>query len=232
MALIVYSSDHPLCSDKARAAPAQEIIEPWLSPAQQGLQDVIPRPKPIRWSMTQDGNSLWFFCSIPSAPSYDEGYKPGEFVEGLWLQDVAEFFLRDAESGEYQEFNVAPSGAWWTCVFTEYRKRAMNFPKPRSVCVERKVTADRWEVVFGVKLSELSIMITSQTHLHVAVISADPVGSATAQRFFSSHPLAGAEPDFHTPKVFLPIEFRPLAPPAQREDQSCRKGDEGLHSGE
>lgn len=43
--------------------------------------------------------------------------QPGEFKEELWMYDIAEFFVADAEGQNYMEFNLCPNGAWLPPVF-------------------------------------------------------------------------------------------------------------------
>jgi len=45
----------------------------------------------------------------------------GLCTPGLWKQDVAELFFHDQNSERYFELNLAPSGAWWGCLFSSYR---------------------------------------------------------------------------------------------------------------
>lgn len=160
-------------------------------------------PQPVEWSIAVAGALLTFECSVPGAAWCNRALAPGTFLEGLWEQDVAELFLRD-ESGTYQEFNVSPAGAWWSCVFSAYRQRKVPQPAPpRGVAVLHRRSPERWMVQLQVPLNELAVSWSPQTALHVAVIQHQP-----AQRFLSSSPVPGGEPDFHLAECFESIAMR------------------------
>jgi hypothetical protein len=124
----------------------------------------------------------------------------GAFVEGLWERDVAEFFLMDAD-GRYQEFNLSPTGAWWSCDFTAYRSRGMGIPEQGEVFIETKIEPDAWQVVFSVPLQQLLIPLEGVVGIHVSAISRTP-----HTRYLSSSPVEGAKPDFHRRECFGEIE--------------------------
>lgn len=208
MNLPIYKSDKILGIDSAQSFPKLELPQPWLAGGG-GLAEVDSLLLPqvshgVRWSLAVDSAALWFVCEVDAPPFCDNSVQNGEFVEGLWVKDVAEFFLRDSETGEYQEFNISPMGAWWSCVFSSYRHRHMMQRRPSTVSVVGDSSDARWKVVFGVRLDELVCPLTPQTVLHVSVISHDGSGEP---RYFSSHPIRGLEPDFHMPEVFLPVHI-------------------------
>ena len=205
---ICFSSEVPFTLDRALSLPRQEISRPWLhlQPQEDGLESLS---SPIRWSLALDSKALWFCASIPGSPIYDTCLKGGEFVEGLWESDVAEFFLRDGHTGAYQEFNVSPAGAWWTCYFSAYRQRAAVNHRPETICTHASTDRSSWQVAFAVRTDELSVALDRNTQLHVAFIRALPTDSSK-QEFFSSRPLPGIEPDFHCAEVFAPIQFEAL----------------------
>jgi hypothetical protein len=154
-------------------------------------------PQPVEWRVTVVDGLLTFDCAVPGTAWCDTTIPPGTFVEGLWEQDVAELFLMDG-SGAYQEFNVSPAGAWWSCVFSAYRQRkSPQPPPPRGVSVRHLSSPERWMVQLQVGLPELAVSWSPQTALHLAVIQHQPV-----QRFLSSRPVPGVEADFHRAECF------------------------------
>ena len=65
-------------------------------------------------------------------PYYNEENLPYGFVEGLWHYDCGELWLCNPENGRYIEFNLAPDGCRWACVFALPRLRDGEIP-PSSV---------------------------------------------------------------------------------------------------
>ena len=202
---ICFTSEAALTLDRVLSLPRQEIYRPWpLLQQQEGVIESLAFP--IKWSIARDSKALWFCASIPGAPVHDSSLKSGEFIEGLWEADVAEFFLRDGETGAYQEFNVSPAGAWWTCYFSAYRQRAAVNHCPETICTHAASDGSGWEIAFAVRSDELSVALSRNTQLHVCFIRALPI-DASKQEFFSSRPVSGIEPDFHCAEVFAPIQF-------------------------
>jgi hypothetical protein len=107
--------------------------------------------------------------------------------------------------GRYQEFNVSPTGAWWSCGFTAYRSRVVVNPVPAEVSVESKLERDAWEVVFSVPLRELMIPLEKVVGVHISAIIHIP-----RMRYLSSLPLREERPDFHRRECFEPIEWADL----------------------
>lgn len=212
--LPIYKSERILGIDSAQSLPKLEFPQPWATGGG-GISEVDSLLLPqvshgARWSLAIDSAALWFACEVDAAPFCDTAHQNGDFIEGLWLKDVAEFFLRDSETGEYQEFNVSPRGAWWSCVFSSYRHRHLMQRRPSTVSVMGDCGESRWKVVFGVRLDELASPLSPQTTVHVSLISHSHGGSGEP-RYFSSHPVRGLEPDFHLPEVFLPVALHPFS---------------------
>jgi hypothetical protein len=223
MPLEIYHSEKVLGLDSVRAMPKHEMPDPWLPGG--GVSLVSPELMPlnpvgVKWALAKDSQALWFACEVLAPPLCDTRYKAGEFIEGLWTTDVAEFFLQDAHSGEYQEFNISPVGAWWSCSFSEYRKRYAAFKKPATFCCQGFAESNRWEVVFGVRIDGLSIRFDAGTLVHVAVVSCSREGARgegdVVPKYFSSHPIRGLEPDFHHPEVFQPYVIKEIELPTSR----------------
>ncbi len=156
----------------------------------------------FRWCFARDPKTLWFRASLPGGQHFDRQHAPGEFVEGLWEQDVAEFFLKDS-SGRYQEFNVSPAGAWWTVALRGYRTREETTPELYVSAIEASVEADGWTAVLGISHAGLSVQLDDSSLLHVSGIVHKP-----ARQFLSSRPVAGIEPDFHHPEAFQRVSFQ------------------------
>lgn len=188
----VYRSKNRITSERARLVARSVVETCW---------DGVRLDVPLEWSLACDDHRMWFVCRIPGRASFDATHIGGTFVEGLWEHDVAELFLMDAE-GRYQEFNVSPTGAWWSCGFSAYRARATPSPVPGEVLVEARLDTEAWEVVFSVPLRDLSIPLNKVVGVHISAISRSPY-----TRYLSSSPVVGATPDFHRRECFGSVEW-------------------------
>lgn len=172
--------------------PRQGIRTDWKQSALSGA---------FEWVFVQDPKFLWFVCRVPERPDYDGSRKSGDFVEGLWERDVAEFFVREP-SGRYQEFNISPAGAWWTTVLTSYRTRSAISPSVSGVVIETRGTERDWVAVLGVPLESLAVGVDCGSSMHVSAIAHRP-----SARFLSSKPVPTIEPDFHDQRCFSPVSI-------------------------
>lgn len=62
------------------------------------------------------------------------------FTPGLWRSTCMECFVRSEETSAYTEWNVSPSGNWWTCNFISCRSPAPRQPdsvRPRRICTRQ-----------------------------------------------------------------------------------------------
>ncbi len=188
----VYVSRDRITQDQALSVERASVASCW-----NGMDLDVP----LEWSLVCDDLRVWFACRVPGRATFDDAYARGAFVEGLWEHDVAEFFLMDAD-GRYQEFNVSPSGAWWSCGFSGYRARAAGVAIPAEVLVETKIEPTGWQVVFSVPSRELWIPLKGVVGVHVSAISRSP-----HTRYLSSSPVPGSAPDFHRRECFRAVEW-------------------------
>jgi hypothetical protein len=160
-------------------------------------------PGLFRWALAIDDSRLFFQTWIGrGAPRYNREYKQGEFIEGLWNEDVVEFFVMN-NSGGYQEFNVSPAGAWWTSSFSSYRKRSEEPVLFSPILVEAHITPAGWGVFFSLALKDISTpLLPTEARIHVSAIL---TGVNQQPRYLSSAPLSQSAPDFHDARCFLPI---------------------------
>jgi hypothetical protein len=162
-----------------------------------------PLPGPFRWAVGLDDERLVFSASVASgAPLYNVHNPPHAFVEGLWNEDLVELFIMN-KRGEYQEFNVSPSGAWWSCCFASYRTRSAIPPQLTPLAVASVVREDGWTTNFIVRLSELSVPLEPSSRVHVSAI----VSVEGERRYLSSAPVLGIEPDFHDTRCFEAVNL-------------------------
>jgi len=119
--LPVYTSKTPLNAEQVASLNPLVLASDWEG-------------KPTQWDVqfvfAVDPERIHYHVSMPVGPGlalkeYPARHK-NEFVEGLWVHDLAEFFLKSDTTGAYQEFNLAPDGRWWSAHFSRYRERTEN----------------------------------------------------------------------------------------------------------
>lgn len=138
-----------------------------------------------------DGQILNYQFGVEKAAECDP-HPPGSFVAGLWEKEVAEIFVA-APGGGYQEFNVSPTGAWWSALFSGYRQLVREVTEP-PLAVQAHRSAGAWSV-------ELKVRPALEVHRlnPTAILTpADPVYLCLGHR-------TGGEPDFHRADNFLPL---------------------------
>lgn len=140
----------------------------------------------LEYSLEVAGPRLQFHFSTGWPPSCDPEARG--FVSGLWERDVAEFFLM-AEDGSYQEFNLSPTGAWWSARFRGYRDLLREDQCP-SVATGAHSTTEGWSAWLSVELRDL--IEWKKTN----------VCAILGGRFFCAGHSSGGQPDFHLASNF------------------------------
>ncbi len=101
----------------------------------------------VHFVFAVDPERIHYHASMPVGPGLALKNPPAphknEFFEGLWEDDVAEFFIKSDTAGSYQEFNLSPDGRWWSAHFSAYRERTgvncgMNGVKTFSKCGDKR----------------------------------------------------------------------------------------------
>ncbi len=150
-----------------------------------------------------DAETITFAARGEGSAHFDRGEKIGEYREGLWLHDVAEVFLRDDnDPNRYQEFNLSPSGAWWSHSFRAPRVRDENFSMPAGVECWAMTDDKGWKAAMRIPRRSLAVRFSGgkNSHANICAIAGNP-----RQQFFSLSTLNAKEPDFHRPLEFLAI---------------------------
>lgn len=142
------------------------------------------------YSLSLDGELLVFRFRAEKTP-HCFGHSCGEFVEGLWERDVAEFFVA-GPGPSYQEVNVAPCGAWWSALFSGYRERQAE------VRLQAEVQAwpeqNSWAIEFRAALAEFPLLGSNLEGSRWAVCS---ILHRPEPLYLCSGHHQGGEPDFH-----------------------------------
>ena len=116
---------------------------------------------------------------------------------------MAELFIARPDARSYLEFNLAPSGAWWTAAFSAPRVPSPAFDiLPAVRCESGKGGESGWRAALGIPLSWLEAAIGwgADSRLNVSFILDSP-----DQRFLTACDLGDGEPDFHRPQGFAPV---------------------------
>lgn len=133
---------------------------------------------------------IFFGLETKTKPNYNSELLQGEFVEGLWKQDVAELFLF-SEKGDYQEFNLSPSAAWWSAYFSEYRKELEDtFNIPENIETVAKIENNFWQAAIKIPLSQINIK-------DIQIVNATAIIYQEEVHYYSYHSLNSEKPDFH-----------------------------------
>lgn len=133
-------------------------------------------------------------------PAHCADHARGEFVEGLWQMDVAELFCAGA-GPEYQEINIAPSGAWWSALFSSYRQldREVRFEP----VITNRVEGDLWSVGFSCATDAIVPWrdldpACRRTSVCAILYTPEP-------HYYAWNHQSGGEPDFHREDLFVKV---------------------------
>jgi hypothetical protein len=165
-----------------------------------------PIDSPPSFLFWLDHHSLHFLARHEGGPGtpHPDG-SPGKFRPELWKYDVAEFFLGSRNDSHYLEFNLSPSGAWWSCLFEERLVPAPGQPIAiPQVHAEGKRTASFWEARASLPRLWLEerFPIEGQITLNATFILGTP-----KQIFASAADLGDGDPDFHRPARFPGVKL-------------------------
>ena len=142
-------------------------------------------------------NSSTIFLTFTAAvrPEYDPTLKPYDFKAGLWQQDVFEIFLGEDGGTAYQEFNFAPSGAYWSGCFTEYRLPARNdLNGVRGLKIAAEQSEKSWSVSVAIPRDALAVRhsFAPESLCNVTAILGLP-----ERQYLSASQINSEKPDFH-----------------------------------
>ena len=164
---------------------------------------------PIRVSFDETTDFIWFSASGPS-PASVEPHHPGDWIEGLWENDVAEFFVSRPDLGRYLEFNLSPTAAWWHCRFTGPRERdPVSCTAPDAFCLanvsSEKGSGRLWRAALGI---EKTWLVNEIGPLDEGLWNANSIFHGGDLPMYASWtPLGEPQPDFHRPQDFVRREF-------------------------
>ena len=123
------------------------------------------------------------------------------FFEGLWHHDCGELWLCNPESGRYIEINLAPDGAWWSCVFSSPRVRDIECPHPKC-SVKSFPSKGGWTATLQIPKTEIKRCLSDVDNL-VGNITLVLGGDSELENLHSAVPLGAM--DFHRPQDWVPL---------------------------
>lgn len=188
--LPLFLTDNALPTSQVEALPHTPISTDWYG---------TPIPFACEFVLALDSDVLHFHVRVANAPHYDATHAGGAFIEGLWTMDCAELFIKEPQSSRYQEFNLAPSGAWWSASFSEYRQRSL-VATPESASGSAAATEANWSASLRIVRDKLLIAPSAleSGSANVTFILRHP-----EEHFYSFASLGNGEPDFHRIDQFL-----------------------------
>jgi hypothetical protein len=157
------------------------------------------------YRLSEDHRGLMVTFVVNNRAFFTREASEGEFFEGLWKFDCGELWLHDPKSGRYIELNLAPNGAWWSCVFESARRRDRESHSPR--CITSSVIEDEfWQASLSISYAEIERCLGTTENLRVnvtLVVGGCPDLDVPLENLHSIAPIA--EVDFHRPQDWLPM---------------------------
>lgn len=166
--------------------PRQEFESDWFS---------APIEFRAEFALAYSPGFLLFLVSS-NLPSLIQKNQTGKFVENLWEQDVGELFIRKGSDSDYQEWNLSPSGAWWTQKFEGARAPDPQFEPDTTTLAQVEPCETGWLSWLQAPYQE---QITPETTIDITMILTDAQGQ---RRFLSCCPDPDIAPNFHRPKSY------------------------------
>ena len=179
-----------------RSHPDESYPMQWLSHDWSGAA-VEP---PVEFALFIEEQCLVLRVRRETSCCLNPATRCGQCVQGLWLYDTAELFVRGATNDSpYLELNLAPNGAWWACAFTAPRAPHTQFHAAAlGVQTAAECTAARWQAELRLPIAalhEYGWRHMADLHMSVCAILRTP----DATRRFMSTCMVGEKPEFHCP---------------------------------
>lgn len=181
--LPIHRLDHTPSLDALLALPRTPLALDW---------EGQPPPCALSFVVAFTPDALLFGGEVSEGPRCDRSLRAGEFVEGLWAHDVIEMFVREPASERYFEINLAPTGAFWVCLFESYRRRGAPLAGVEGALTSGQLTPRGWRAALCLPRAALPFALDDrEVRANVCAIRGEP------RQFFSLAPPASAVPDFH-----------------------------------
>lgn len=176
-------------------SPYQSISREWYG------SPVFPS---LDYSFTLTDKGLRFEAMRLAPALVHPQARAGVLQEGLWLYDVAEFYLAPISGHPYLEFNLSPNAAWWQAAFTAPRQKAENFVLPPPVDVRGVCTHERWCCSATLPHETLEALGIDVQSCRLAVCA---MLNSPQQIFLTTAERTDGKPNFHQPQDW-PLAIR------------------------
>ena len=165
---------------------------------------------PIGFGLAVSPNFLSFGYTIGVPDGAYTTRPAGTFCEGLWEEHVLELFIAADEGSGYQEFNLSPSGAWWTQTFSGHRLRSAPpiAPRPEVEIINFRDNVGCYSFL-RVARSTLPIAcdFSERSRANVTSVVCDPHSKHGALKRYCAYHSTGPGPaDFHSAIGFQPLK--------------------------
>ncbi len=149
-----------------------------------------------RFALNPVDRGLRLILEVHKSAYLPQRHQAGDFVEGLWTQDVAELFVATGSSS-YREFNFSPTGAWWAAQFRDYRDLERSLPDVRPE-ISTSLTLDSWRVDVLLPTKSLGTELEEDPcSLRVKVCSILYTSPSVPPTYLCSTSPTQGPPDFH-----------------------------------
>ncbi len=160
-----------------------------------------PYKTTFKIALLEEEQTLFFSFQTTKSPLCDTLIS-GTFMQDLWKKDVAELFIKSADSQVYQEFNFSPTGAYWSAIFKEYRQLEKEwFFEP--VNIVHLYDETHWKITFSIALKDLYFdLLKDDVLINVCAILYTPSDTI----YIDDH-CKTPTPDFHHSQNFSPVQI-------------------------
>ncbi len=137
-----------------------------------------------------------FKVDVPLPPEKDLLAQPYEYKEGLWEQNVAEWFIVNTRTKRYLECNLSANGAWWMMAFSGVRQRNIDLlPDLSEVITQSSRQQDSWQAELEIPETLLVDILGDDEWVHNVcfILGKQP------RQYISFNKLISNKPDFHRP---------------------------------
>lgn len=150
----------------------------------------------LEYAFVLEEEALVFYAARQAPSMVHPQGQLGVFQEELWKYDAAEFFLSTPDGSRYMEFNLAPNGAWWSCIFSGPRVVDACNPALEGVECHAHRDGQAWSCSARIPLDYLKKLGLDPKKSRLALCS---ILNSPQQIFLTTAEPREGQPDFHTP---------------------------------
>ncbi|MCB9030036.1 MAG: hypothetical protein H6619_03220 [Deltaproteobacteria bacterium] len=151
--------------------------------------------------LASDPENFYFLAEVSGDQiNLNPETKAGTFTEDLWKFDVAEIFFGEKGSDLYQEFNLAPTGAWFSFLFRGERERLKSLESVSEISAYAECLSNtKWRGSLSIPREHVMLNHNNLT-ANVTFNLGDEV-----RYYYSFAQLNSEKPNFHLYQEFMQI---------------------------